>query len=134
LRRNRESARFQCAFSRASVAGVVPSRRASCSRCRQRYAAGENFPVLASLWTIAINFAIIAIARAADQGIPMQIEYRDNAFVSIDAAIELYSQSTLAERRPVDRPDIFEGMLRNADYPRRGFEHYPRAWMLKGSC
>ena len=44
----------------------------------------------------------------------MKIEYRDNAAVSIDAAIELYNRSTLGERRPVDRPDIFEGMLKNA--------------------
>jgi len=44
----------------------------------------------------------------------MMIEYLDNAGVSVDKAIELYKRSTLGERRPVDRPDIFEGMLKNA--------------------
>lgn len=45
----------------------------------------------------------------------MEIAYRENAVVSVEAAIELYNRSTLGERRPVDRPDIFEGMLKNAD-------------------
>lgn len=45
----------------------------------------------------------------------MTIEYRHNAKISIDAAIDLYKRSTLAERRPVDRPDIFEGMLSNSN-------------------
>jgi GNAT superfamily N-acetyltransferase len=133
----------------------------------------------------------------------MKIAYRDNAIVSVDEAIELYKRSTLGERRPVGRPDIFEGMLKNASltitawhdnrlvgiarsltdfayvayladlavdaafqkqgigkrmidetrkrlkpecmivllaapkanayYPKLGFEHNPRAWMLKGS-
>ena len=133
----------------------------------------------------------------------MKIDYRDNAPVSVAEAIELYNRSTLGERRPVDRPDIFEGMLKNASltitawhdsrlvgiartltdfayvaylsdlavdaafqkqgigktlidetrkrlepecmivllaapkaneyYPRLGFEHNPRAWMLKGN-
>lgn len=44
----------------------------------------------------------------------MDIEYRENAAISVEAAIDLYKRSTLGERRPVDRPDIFEGMLRNA--------------------
>ena len=133
----------------------------------------------------------------------MTIVYRDDAALSVDQAIDLYKRSTLGERRPVDRPDIFEGMLRNANltvtawdasrlvgiarsltdftyvtyladlavdveyqkqgigkrlieetrrslgpecmlvllaapkaneyYPRLGFEHNPRAWMLRGS-
>ena len=42
------------------------------------------------------------------------IEYRENEPISVDQAIDLYRRSTLGERRPVGRPDIFEGMLRNA--------------------
>lgn len=45
----------------------------------------------------------------------MNIEYRDNATVSVDEAIDLYRRSTLGERRPLDRPDVFEGMLNNAN-------------------
>jgi GNAT superfamily N-acetyltransferase len=45
----------------------------------------------------------------------MIIQYRDDAAVSVAAAIDLYKRSGLGERRPVDRPDIFEGMLRNAN-------------------
>ena len=44
----------------------------------------------------------------------LQISYRDDAQISVEAAIQLYKSSTLGERRPVDRPDIFEGMLNNA--------------------
>src|SRR5690242_5130570 len=47
-------------------------------------------------------------------GLPMDILYRDNAAVSVELAIDLYNRSTLGERRPVDRPDIFEAMLMNA--------------------
>jgi predicted N-acetyltransferase YhbS len=42
------------------------------------------------------------------------IEFRDDASISVEAAIDLYRRSTLGERRPVDRPDIFAGMLANA--------------------
>jgi GNAT superfamily N-acetyltransferase len=45
----------------------------------------------------------------------MNIQYRDDADVSVETAIDLYERSTLGERRPVDRPDIFAGMLKNAD-------------------
>lgn len=45
----------------------------------------------------------------------MNIEYRDNAVLTADMAIDLYNRSTLGERRPVGRPDIFEGMIGNAD-------------------
>ncbi|MGK2914137.1 MAG: GNAT family N-acetyltransferase [Porticoccaceae bacterium] len=45
----------------------------------------------------------------------MQIDYRSNATISLPDAIDLYKRSTLGERRPVDRPDIFEGMLNNAN-------------------
>lgn len=132
----------------------------------------------------------------------MNITYQDDAEITVEVAIDLYKRSTLGERRPVDRPDIFEGMLKNASltisawhgnhlvgisrsltdftyvayladlavdadyqrqgigkrlieetklrlgrdcvivllaapkandyYPRLGFEHNPRAWMLKG--
>jgi GNAT superfamily N-acetyltransferase len=132
----------------------------------------------------------------------MHIDYRDDAAISVEAAIDLYYRSTLGDRRPVDRPDIFAEMLKHADltitawhgdqlvgiartltdfayvayladlavdveyqqrgigrqlvretkehlwpecmivllaapnaneyYPKIGFEHNPRAWMLKG--
>ncbi|HEX5356249.1 MAG TPA: GNAT family N-acetyltransferase [Aquabacterium sp.] len=45
----------------------------------------------------------------------MDIEYRHEATISVAQAIDLYTRSTLGERRPVHRPDIFEGMLRHAD-------------------
>jgi predicted N-acetyltransferase YhbS len=45
----------------------------------------------------------------------MIIQYRDDATLTVAAAIDLYRRSGLGERRPVDRPDIFEGMLRNAN-------------------
>lgn len=48
-------------------------------------------------------------------GTRMQIDYRSNATISLPDAIDLYKRSTLGERRPVDRPDIFEGMLNNAN-------------------
>jgi len=44
----------------------------------------------------------------------MHIEYRDDARLVVDSAIELYKRSTLGERRPIDRPGIFAGMLNNA--------------------
>jgi len=45
----------------------------------------------------------------------MIITYRDDAPLTVEQAIDLYRRSTLAERRPVDRPDTFAGMLANAD-------------------
>jgi predicted N-acetyltransferase YhbS len=45
----------------------------------------------------------------------MDIVYSDAAKITVDEAIDLYRRSTLGERRPVDRPDIFEGMLKNAN-------------------
>jgi ribosomal protein S18 acetylase RimI-like enzyme len=45
----------------------------------------------------------------------MNIDYHDNAEIAVEAAIDLYKRSTLGERRPVDRPDIFAGMLKNAN-------------------
>lgn len=44
----------------------------------------------------------------------MKIEYHNNAVLSAEEAIDLYRRSTLGERRPLDRPDIFAGMLDNA--------------------
>jgi GNAT superfamily N-acetyltransferase len=45
----------------------------------------------------------------------MNITYRDNALFTVEQIIELYKKSTLGERRPIDRPDIFLGMIANAD-------------------
>lgn len=45
----------------------------------------------------------------------MEIVYHINEELAVDETIDLYNRSTLGERRPVHRPDIFEGMLRNAD-------------------
>ena len=45
----------------------------------------------------------------------MEILYRSDAEITVEEAIGLYRASTLGERRPVDRPDIFEGMLKNAN-------------------
>jgi GNAT superfamily N-acetyltransferase len=134
----------------------------------------------------------------------MVIQYRDDAALTVAAAIDLYNRSGLGARRPVGRPDIFEGMLGNANltvtawhgarlvgiarsltdftyvayladlavdatyqkrgigralisetrarlkpectivllaapdaneyYPKVGFEHHPRAWVLTGEC
>lgn len=44
----------------------------------------------------------------------MDISYREGKEVRVDQAIDLYNRSTLGKRRPVGRPDIFEGMLYNA--------------------
>ena len=43
------------------------------------------------------------------------IDYKVNAPLTVEEAIDLYKRSTLGERRPVDRPDIFEKMLRHAN-------------------
>lgn len=45
----------------------------------------------------------------------MTIYYRDDAILTPEEAIALYRKSTLGERRPVDRPDIFAGMLKNSN-------------------
>ena len=44
----------------------------------------------------------------------MDIEYRDDANIDACQAIDLYRRTSLGARRPVDRPDIFRGMLENA--------------------
>ncbi len=43
------------------------------------------------------------------------IDYRDDADLDVDRVIDLYRRSTLGERRPVDRPDVFQKMLDHAD-------------------
>lgn len=45
----------------------------------------------------------------------MAITYTDEAGLTVESAIDLYNRSTLGERRPVDRPDVFQGMIGNAD-------------------
>lgn len=45
----------------------------------------------------------------------MGYTYRDDAVLGVDEAIDLYRRSTLGERRPVNRPDVFTQMLRHAD-------------------
>ncbi len=44
----------------------------------------------------------------------MDVVYRAGKEISVDVAIDFYNRSTLGQRRPVERPDIFEGMLENA--------------------
>lgn len=43
------------------------------------------------------------------------IAYRDDAKLTVQAAINLYKRSTLGERRPIDDPEVFAGMLDNAN-------------------
>lgn len=45
----------------------------------------------------------------------MEITYKNDADISVDQALALFQASTLGERRPVSRPDIFAGMLKHAD-------------------
>ncbi len=45
----------------------------------------------------------------------MAIEYKVNYPISVEQAIDVYVRSTLGERRPVSRPDIFRKMLEHAD-------------------
>ncbi|TAK95340.1 MAG: GNAT family N-acetyltransferase [Aquabacterium sp.] len=45
----------------------------------------------------------------------MDLVYRDDAVLTAAQVIDLYQRSTLGERRPIHRPDIFEGMLRHAN-------------------
>ena len=43
------------------------------------------------------------------------IEYRDNASITAEQAIDLYTRSTLGERRPINNVATFEAMLKNAN-------------------
>jgi GNAT superfamily N-acetyltransferase len=45
----------------------------------------------------------------------MTILYRNDAPLLVEQVIELYNRSSLGARRPVDRPDIFAGMLNNSN-------------------
>lgn len=45
----------------------------------------------------------------------MSIIYRDDAVLEVEQVIALFNKSTLGERRPVNRPDIFAGMIKHAD-------------------
>lgn len=59
------------------------------------------------------RFPVFSLAKA--NVLTMKIEYSDDAEITVELAIDLYKRSTLGERRPIDRPDIFAGMLKNAD-------------------
>ncbi len=43
------------------------------------------------------------------------ISYTDKISISPEEAITLYKASTLGERRPVDKPEVFAAMLQHAD-------------------
>jgi len=43
------------------------------------------------------------------------IQYRDNATITAEQAIDLYKRSTLGERRPIHNVQTFEDMLKNAN-------------------
>lgn len=45
----------------------------------------------------------------------LNITYRDDASFSVEAMIDLYNRSTLGERRPVHRPEVFEQMLKHSN-------------------
>ena len=47
------------------------------------------------------------------------IQYRDDAKVTAEEAIDLYIRSTLGERRPVNNKETFEAMLKNANLDRK---------------
>ena len=44
----------------------------------------------------------------------MPITYSTDAPVNVLQVIDLYNRSTLGERRPVDKPEVFQGMIDNA--------------------
>lgn len=45
----------------------------------------------------------------------MAIEYRTDATPEVNQVIDLYKSSTLGARRPVDKPEVFQGMIDNAN-------------------
>jgi predicted N-acetyltransferase YhbS len=45
----------------------------------------------------------------------VMIDYRDNASITAEQAVDLYKRSTLGERRPVHNIQTFEAMLKNAN-------------------
>lgn len=44
----------------------------------------------------------------------MPITYSTELSLDVFQVIDLYNRSTLGERRPVDKPDVFQGMIDNA--------------------
>jgi GNAT superfamily N-acetyltransferase len=44
----------------------------------------------------------------------MTINYRTDARLTAEQVIDLYNRSTLGERRPVNSPAVFQGMIDNA--------------------
>lgn len=44
----------------------------------------------------------------------MAITYSADASLDVAQVIDLYNRSTLGVRRPVDKPDVFQGMIDNA--------------------
>ncbi len=44
----------------------------------------------------------------------MAIEYRTDALLEVNQVIDLYKASSLGARRPIDKPDVFQGMIDNA--------------------
>jgi predicted N-acetyltransferase YhbS len=44
----------------------------------------------------------------------MPITYSTETSLDVLQVIDLYNRSTLGERRPVDKPDVFQGMIDNA--------------------
>ncbi|QEI11022.1 GNAT family N-acetyltransferase [Cellvibrio japonicus] len=45
----------------------------------------------------------------------MAIRYLHDTPLDVGQVIALYQRTSLGKRRPVDRPDVFEGMIRNAN-------------------
>jgi predicted N-acetyltransferase YhbS len=43
------------------------------------------------------------------------IKYRDNTTITAEQAIDLYTRSTLGERRPIHNVQTFDAMLKNAN-------------------
>jgi len=46
---------------------------------------------------------------------PQEIEYRCGGDLPLDPVLEVYRQSTLGERRPIDDPQIIQDMMRHAN-------------------
>jgi GNAT superfamily N-acetyltransferase len=44
----------------------------------------------------------------------MDIRYTHDAHLNLEQVIALYKRTSLGERRPIDRPEIFQGMIDNA--------------------
>jgi GNAT superfamily N-acetyltransferase len=55
------------------------------------------------------------LKKATNLTLLPSIEYSIEPNLGAEEFVDVLRRSTLAERRPVDRPDIIAGMLRNAD-------------------